>query len=75
LAILLVQIAINSFATNPIVPGYYADSEIRIFDGQYWIYPTWSASEDTPVDPVNFTSSQIAQRAQPDIWAPFLGHH
>lgn len=59
-------------AANPIVPGYYADPEIRIFDGQYWIYPTWSASEDTPDQSVTLTSSQIAQRKQPDIWAPFL---
>jgi beta-xylosidase len=30
-------------ATNPIIPGWYADPEIRRFEGQYWIFPTWSA--------------------------------
>ncbi len=24
---------------NPIVPGWYADPEARIFEGEYWIYP------------------------------------
>lgn len=28
---------------NPILPGWYADPEAHVFDGQYWIYPTYSA--------------------------------
>ncbi len=28
---------------NPVFPGWYADPEGIIFDGQYWIYPTYSA--------------------------------
>jgi hypothetical protein len=28
---------------NPIFPGWYADPEIRIFEGEYWIFPTFSA--------------------------------
>lgn len=28
---------------NPIFPGWYADPEARIFDGKYWIFPTYSA--------------------------------
>lgn len=28
---------------NPIFPGWYADPEARIFEGKYWIYPTYSA--------------------------------
>jgi beta-xylosidase len=28
---------------NPVFPGWYADPEIRIFNHQYWIYPTFSA--------------------------------
>jgi beta-xylosidase len=28
---------------NPIFPGWYADPEARIFNDQYWIYPTYSA--------------------------------
>lgn len=61
-----------SFAANPIVPGWYADPEIRIFDGKFWIYPTYSAGETTPDLPVTLTESQKQQRAQPNIWSPFL---
>lgn len=31
---------------NPILPGWYADPEAHVFDGQYWIYPTYSARYD-----------------------------
>ncbi|MCC6462059.1 MAG: family 43 glycosylhydrolase [Saprospiraceae bacterium] len=27
---------------NPIVPGWYADPEGAVFDGRYWVYPTFS---------------------------------
>ncbi|PUA27826.1 MAG: arabinan endo-1,5-alpha-L-arabinosidase [Cellvibrio sp. 79] len=59
-------------AANPIVPGWYADPEIRIFDNQFWIYPTYSAGVTTPDLPVTLTESQKIQRAQPNIWSPFL---
>ncbi|MEP6765206.1 MAG: glycoside hydrolase family 43 protein [Gemmatimonadaceae bacterium] len=37
---------------NPILDGWYADPEAHVFDGQYWIYPTYSApySEQTYMD-------------------------
>ena len=25
---------------NPVIPGWNADPEAKIFEGQYWIYPT-----------------------------------
>ena len=28
---------------NPILSGWYADPEARVFAGQYWIFPTYSA--------------------------------
>jgi beta-xylosidase len=28
---------------NPILPGWYADPEARVFEGRYWIFPTYSA--------------------------------
>jgi beta-xylosidase len=31
---------------NPILDGWYADPEAHVFDGQYWIYPTYSAPYD-----------------------------
>ena len=30
-------------AGNPVIPGWYADPEAHVFDGRYWIYPTYSA--------------------------------
>ncbi len=30
-------------AGNPIVPGWYADPEVRIFGNEYWVFPTYSA--------------------------------
>lgn len=30
-------------AGNPILPGWYADPEVRIFENEYWIFPTYSA--------------------------------
>ncbi|WP_052360648.1 glycoside hydrolase family 43 protein [Oceanobacillus manasiensis] len=28
---------------NPVIPGWYADPEARIFNNRFWIYPTYSA--------------------------------
>jgi beta-xylosidase len=52
----LIVIALSAFSTgaraqsthsgNPILPGWYADPEAHVFDGQYWIYPTYSAPYD-----------------------------
>ena len=33
----------NPTSGNPVFPGWYADPEARIFNHQYWIYPTYSA--------------------------------
>ena len=30
------------FSGNPIFPGWYADPEMHIFQGRYYLYPTWS---------------------------------
>jgi beta-xylosidase len=37
---------------NPILPGWYADPEVHVFDGQFWIFPTYSApyNEQTYMD-------------------------
>lgn len=60
-------------AANPIVPGWYADPEIRLFAGKYWIYPTYSADGDVPARASTFTLEQQRMRARSDlIWAPFL---
>ena len=49
-------------ARNPIVPGWYADPEIRIFDHQYWIYPTYSDDFGKPDVSPHFSASQAAAR-------------
>ncbi|MCS0589510.1 glycoside hydrolase family 43 protein [Massilia norwichensis] len=60
-------------AANPIVPGWYADPEIRIFDGRYWIYPTYSDAAGKPEQPPSFNARQKRLRAQTQlIWEPFL---
>ncbi|WP_404337553.1 glycoside hydrolase family 43 protein [Sphingomonas sp. MMS12-HWE2-04] len=45
-------------APNPALPGWYADPEIRIFAGQYWIYPTYSDDAAGPEAPPRFTPAQ-----------------
>ena len=44
---------------NPIVPGWYADPEAHVFDGQYWIYPTYSAPYDQQVFMDAFSSTDL----------------
>ena len=29
---------------NPVIEGWYADPEVRLFEGEYWIFPTYSAA-------------------------------
>lgn len=69
----LVAVGTLAHAANPIVPGWYADPEIRIFNGQYWIYPTYSDDFGTPDRSKSFTAEQEHMRAQSKlIWAPYL---
>lgn len=42
-AALSAQRSPNATSGNPILPGWYADPEAHVFDGQYWIFPTYSA--------------------------------
>ncbi|TFW18754.1 arabinan endo-1,5-alpha-L-arabinosidase [Massilia arenosa] len=65
--------ALAARAGNPIVPGWYADPEIHIFHGQYWIYPTYSADSGKPDRSERYTPAQQHMRAQSKlIWAPYL---
>ena len=41
-----VPVAPPARSGNPILQGWYADPEAHVFDGQYWIYPTYSAPYD-----------------------------
>ncbi len=47
---------------NPILPGWYADPEGRIFGDQYWIYPTYSDDSGQPDRSLKFTEQQLKAR-------------
>src|SRR3546814_19692331 len=51
-------------AENPIVPGWYADPEIRRFGNRYWIYPTYSDHAETPDVSPHFSEEQQRLRGQ-----------
>jgi beta-xylosidase len=56
---------------NPIVPGWYADPEIRRFGDRYWIYPTLSvAPNDAPAP--RLSERQQAMRATPKLRPAYL---
>jgi beta-xylosidase len=44
---------------NPIIKGWYADPEAKIFDKEYWIYPTYSAPFDEQVFMDAFSSTDL----------------
>ena len=37
------SVAQEARSGNPILAGWYADPEAHVFEGRYWIYPTYSA--------------------------------
>ncbi len=53
--------------------GFYADPEIRVFDHQYWIYPTRSvSSDDPPIAQPAFNHQQTSLRTQHVIHKDYL---
>jgi hypothetical protein len=44
---------------NPILPGWYADPEARVFEKAYWIFPTYSAPYDEQVFMDAFSSKDL----------------
>jgi beta-xylosidase len=54
-------------AENPIVPGWYADPEIRVFGDRYWIYPTYSDHGETPDLSQHFNEQQKKLREQKTV--------
>ena len=53
-----------AIASNPIVPGWYADPEIHVFGGRYWIYPTYSDHFGKADMSEHFTPAQQEARKQ-----------
>ncbi|WP_235524729.1 glycoside hydrolase family 43 protein [Sphingomonas sp. Leaf230] len=54
-------------ASNPIVPGWYADPEIRVFAGRYWIYPTYSDHYGKPDVTSRFSAAQKLARQRKTV--------
>jgi beta-xylosidase len=52
-------VAQASRSGNPILQGWYADPEVRVFDQQYWIYPTYSAPYNDQVFLDAFSSTDL----------------
>lgn len=46
---------------NPVFPGWYADPEAHVFEGRYWIYPTYSAPYDEQLHMDAFSSSDLVR--------------
>lgn len=60
-----------SAAENPIVPGWYADPEIRIFAGRYWIYPTYSDEYRKPDASRRLSPAQQEMRKRRMVWPSY----
>lgn len=54
--------------------GWYADPEIRLFDGQYWIYPTSSDPSPRGDVPHSFNALQLSLRSKAVIHPVYLLH-
>ena len=46
-------------ARNPVIEGWYADPEAHVFEGKYWIFPTYSAPYDQQTFMDAFSSSDL----------------
>lgn len=40
------EAAAKKTSGNPVIPGWYADPDVQVFEGRYWLYPTYSAPYD-----------------------------
>jgi beta-xylosidase len=73
---------------NPVFDGWYADPEAHVFDGRYWIYPTYSAPYDEQLFMDAFSSDDLVtwtkhprvleaasvRWARRAMWAPSIVH-
>jgi beta-xylosidase len=42
-----------------VIPGWYADPEAHVFEGRYWLYPTYSAKYEEQVHLDAFSSTDL----------------
>jgi beta-xylosidase len=62
IAVTASAVAVSSQATragNPVIEGWYADPEARVFNGRYWIFPTYSAPYDEQLFLDAFSSTDL----------------
>lgn len=58
----------KEYSGNPVILGWNADPEAKIFEGQYWIYPTYSAPYDEQVHMDAWSSKDLVHWTKhPDI--------
>jgi len=58
----------KEYSGNPVIQGWNADPEAKIFEGQYWIYPTYSAPYDEQVHMDAWSSKDLVHWTKhPDI--------
>lgn len=70
-AALLAPLAQAQSTANLSAQGYYADPEVRVFDHQYWIYPTRSVVDGAP-EQGGFNPQQAELRRQHVIHKAYL---
>jgi beta-xylosidase len=80
------QLSAQQTSGNPFIKGWYADPEGRIFNNEYWVYPTYSAPYKQQVffdafsskDLVTWTKhasildTQAVKWAHKAMWAPSI---
>ena len=84
LSLSVYQLSAQKTSGNPFIKGWYADPEGRIFNKEYWVYPTYSAPYEQQVffdafsskDLVTWTKhehildTQAVKWAHKAMWAP-----
>ena len=58
----------TEYSGNPVIQGWNADPEAKIFEGKYWIYPTYSAPYEQQVHMDAWSSTDLVHWTKhPDI--------
>jgi beta-xylosidase len=68
------SLAWSQATTNLSQQGWYADPEIRVFAGEYWIYPTSSDPTPNPQEHRTFNPLQQQLRSGPVVHPVYLLH-
>jgi len=51
----------KQYSGNPLFEGWYADPEVALLDGQYWIFPTYSARYEDQVFMDAYSSGDLVR--------------